>query len=326
MKKTLLMTSLFCSLLLNASYAATKPTKPAGEKLDQMVAVVNDDLITRSELDNGIKAAKMQMTRIDPNLPEKQLEQAVLQQLINKKLQMQTAEQTGLTVSDKDVDGVIARIAETNNVPVTALYDQVKKAGMTEEEYRKEIHDQVVIQKLEQHEVGGRLTVTQDEINAYMKSVKSDDNAAANEYRIHDIIVPLSDNPSTDEVAKAKARALAIKSKIESGTSCKVVTAQENKVSPLQGSDLGWMKLNEVPSAFTDDVAKMKKSALAGPIQTGNGFHVIEMEDMRKAAGNNPGAPDRKTVEAMLLQKKFESAVDTWMSKLRSTAFITTTV
>lgn len=322
MKKIALITTLLCSLLLNVSHAATKP---AGEKLDQMVAVVNDDLITRSELDSGIKAAKMQMTHIDPNLPEKQLEQAVLQQLINKKLQLQTAEQTGVTVSNKDVDGVIERIASQNNVPVSALYEQVKKAGMSEDEYRREIHDQVVIQKLEQQQVAGRLSITQDEINAYMKTLKADDNAPS-EYRIHDIIVPLSDNPSADEIAKAKARALVIKSKIAGGANCKVVTAQENKVSPLQGSDLGWMKLNEVPTAFADDVAKMKKADLAGPIQTGNGFHVIQMEDMRKIAGGGSGPTDRKTVEAMLMQKKFESLVSTWMSKLRSTAFITTTV
>lgn len=322
MKKILLITSLFCSLLLNVSYAAAKP---AGENLDKMVAVVNDDLITRSELDSGIKAAKMQMTRIDPNLPEKDLEKAVLQQLINKKLQLQTAEQNGVKVTDKDVDEVIGRIAAQNNVPVTALYEQVKKAGMSEEEYRHEIHDQVIIQRLEQHEVGGRLSITQEEVTAYMQSAKTDDSAPS-EYRIHDIIVPLSDNPSPDEVAKAKARAIVIKNKIEGGANCKVVTAQENKISPLQGSDLGWMKLNEVPTAFADDVAHMKKSALAGPIQTGNGFHIIQMEDLRKAASSNPMATDRKAVEAMLLQKKFETAVDTWMSKLRSTAFITTTV
>lgn len=321
MKKILLISTLFCSLLLNVSFA-----KPAGEKLDQMVAVVNDDLITRTELDSGIKAAKMQMTmRLDPNLSDKEIEKTVLQQLINKKLQLQTAQQAGLIVPDKEVLNAIEHIASQNNVPVSALYEQVKTAGMSEEEYRREIHDQIVIQKLQQHELAGRFSVTPEEVTAYMGTVKVDDNAPS-EYHLYDIVVPLSDNPTANELTNAKARAIAIKTKIENGSDAKTVMTTENKISPLQTNDLGWLKLNDVPTPFMDAVTNMKKNTLAGPIQTGNGFHVLQMEDVRKAPGSNPMATDRRTVEAMLLQKKFETAVATYVSKLRSTAFISTTV
>jgi peptidyl-prolyl cis-trans isomerase SurA len=320
MKKYLILSTLFCSLLLGVAHA-----KPADQPLDKMVAIVNDDLITRSELDNGIKAAKMQITqRLDPNVSDKALEQQVLQTLINKKLQLQMASQAGLTISNKDVEDAVARIAGQNNVPVTELYQHVRQAGMTEEEYRTEIHDQILIQKLQQHEVAGRISITPEEVSSFMNSVKSNNNGPK-EYRIHDIIVPISDNPKPAELATAQTRALNIKNQIQNGTNCKVVTQTESKKAALQSTDLGWLKTEELPTAFTDAVAKMKKNGVTDPIQTGNGFHVVHLEDVRSLTGANPALTDRRSAEAMLLQQKFEVAVQSWMSKLRSTAFITTT-
>ncbi len=127
----------------------------------------------------------------------------MLQQLINKKLQLQTANQAGLTISDAEVDDAIKRIAAQNNVSVEELYKHIEQTGMTAANYRNEIHDQVLMQRLQQHEVAGKVTVTQEEITAFMKANPAKDSGIS-EYRLQDILIPLSDSPSAAELAAAK--------------------------------------------------------------------------------------------------------------------------
>lgn len=321
MKKFLMISALLSCIVSNTCIA-----QPSGQPLDQMVAVVNDELITRSELSNEVKAAKMQITQQgNLSVSDKTLEKQVLQQLINKKLQLQTATQAGVTISDQEVEDAIKRIASQNNVSVDALYDHVKQTGMSAANYRHEIHDQIIVQKLQQHEVAGKVTITPEEVTAFMKS-NSFRESGPKEYRLQDILIPVSDAPSPAELAAAKARAETILTKLQSGTPFNQLAQAESRgATALQGGDLGWRQLADIPSAFTDNVVSMKKEGLAGPIQAPNGFHILRLTDLRTTSSNS--APtDRKTVESMLLQQKFEVAVQSWMSKLRSTAFITTAV
>lgn len=307
-------------LLLNACIA-TGFAKSSEQALDQMVAVVNEDLITRSELDSAMTAAKAQLAQGN-GLSDQALEKQVLQQLINKKLQLQVASQAGIKVTNDELNGAIERIASQNNVSVDQLYDHIKQTGLTPESYRREIRDQIAMQRLQQHEVGGKVTVTPEEVTSFMKSSNFQQNAS-NEYRLQDILIPTSDTPSPAEIASAKTRADLLVQKLHNGASFDTLAKTESRgENALQGGDLGWRKLPEIPSAFADYIASMKKHEIAGPIQTPNGFHILFMADLRKLDDGNKTLADRKTVEAMLLQQKFESAVQNYVSKLRSQAFI----
>tara|TARA_R110000868_G_scaffold90546_4_gene251232 strand:+ start:954 stop:1925 length:972 start_codon:yes stop_codon:yes gene_type:complete len=323
MKYIILVFTLLGNLFFCAPFA-----QAADQSLDQMVAIVNDDLITRSELKREMQATKMQMAQQGNrgSISDKSLEKQVLDQLINKKLQLQMAEQAGISISDQDVETAIKTIAGQNNVSVDELYSHIKQEGLSKETYRHNIHDQIVMQKLQQHEVAGKITISPEEVTDFMKSQAFQENGT-NEYRLQDILVPTSDTPSSNEVMAAKARAETIMQKLKNGTSFKsLAQAESHGAQALEGGDLGWRKLPEIPSAFTDHIAKMKKLSFAGPIQTPNGFHILRLTDVRKLDSDNKTLSDRKTVEAMLLQQKFDQAIQTWVSKLRSTAFITASV
>ena len=113
-------------------------------------------------------------------------------------------------------------------------------------------------------------------------------------------------------------------SKIKNGVDFqKAAMSNSGASNALQGGDLGWRKLAEVPNAFASKVIGMNKNDVVGPIQTPNGFHLVKLADVRSAGGAAPALPDRKTAENMLLQQKFEQAVQNWVMKLRSQAFIT---
>lgn len=293
------------------------------ETLDQTVAIVNDDIITQSELNTAVSSAKIEIAQeqiAPPN--DHALKKQVLDQLINKKLQIQAAHQAGLDVSDTELEDTITGIAKRNHITINQLYSKLSDENMTVSDYRNELRDQLLIQKLQQQEVAGKIAVTPQEITAFLHSKVFQANASR-EYHLQDILIPTGDNPSPEAIEKAKQRAQVVLKQIQKGMDFqKAALAESGSDNALQGGDLGWRPLAEVPTAFANKVLSMNKNDIAGPVQTPNGFHIIRLTDVRgNATASN--MPDRKTVENMLLQQKFEQAVQNWVMKLRSQAFIT---
>lgn len=320
MKKLLLIGLMLCSISLCLSVQAK--STPSSQSLDQIVVVVNDDVITTSELNHAIAVAKIQMTQQRLPIPSnKILQKQVIDQLINNKLQMQLARQAGVTISDDELNTIVARIAKQNNVSVKELYRHVNQDGMSTEEYRHQLRDQVTLQKLQQQELGGKITLTPAEVTSFMHSQNWQNNISK-EYHLEDILIPFSDTPSSDEIIAAKKQAQSILLKLQQGQSFQeVAQADSSGTHALQGGDLGWRKLPEIPSAFADRVIKMHAKEIIGPIQAPNGFHIIRLVAVRTLTSPHD-LPTRKQVEGLLMQQKFEEAVQNWVSKLRNQAFI----
>lgn len=311
-------------LALGAAIAAgTGQSFAAGEPLDKIIAVVNDDVVTTSELNQALATAKAQIAQANIPAPSEQvLHKQVLDQLINKKLQLQIAKQANIDVSKSDLDQAVERIAEQNHVSVASVYDHVHQAGMTTNAYRKEMHDEILIQKLQQQEVVNHITVSTQEIDNFMHSTAMHANDPK-EYRLDDLLIPLSDAPSPAEIAKARKHAEAVLTSIRAGQSFKAAAQAESADShALQGGDLGWRPITEIPSAFTDSVIHMTANQVSGPIQTPNGFHLLHLSGVR-ALGTPVSAPNRQEIEQLLMRRKFDEAVQNWVSKMRNQAFIT---
>lgn len=320
MKKALIVSLICCSTLLGATSFA----KSDQESLDKIVAIVNDDVVTSTELNHAMVILKMQLAQENvPTPSEAVVKKQLLDQLINKKLQLQVAKTAGLQIPDAEVNETIQRIADQNHMTPAELFKQLAAQHMSEKDYRQEIRDQLTIQRLQQQELAGKVAVSNQEIKAFMRS-KAWKKYGAKEYHLEDILVPISDAPSAEEITAAKNRADAIVQKLQQGQAFESVAQAESadKSIQVQGGDMGWLKLAEIPTAFAQQVANMKSKQAAGPIQTGNGFHVIYLESLRESDQN--GAPTLKQVEGILMQKKFEDAARNMMSKLRSQAFIVT--
>ncbi|RDI41491.1 peptidylprolyl isomerase [Aquicella lusitana] len=317
--KKIFMTGLI--VILSATLCIKSYAKSAQE-LDQILVIVNDDVITQSELNQALSMMKMQIAQAQmPVPPEAILQKQTLDQLINKKLQLQIAKQAGVHITDNDLDKAIERIAAQNNVSIDALYQRINQEGMKTADYRNEIRDQMTLQKLQQQEVVNRITITPQEVDTFMHSKIWQSNGTK-EYRLEDILIPLSDTPSPAEITEAKKRAMALITKLHQGQNFReVAQAESSEKHALEGGDLGWRKLPEIPSAFAEQVTRMQVKEIAGPIQTSNGFHIIRLTDAR-AATDAQATPNRKQVEELLMQRKFEEAMQNWVSKLRGQAFI----
>ena len=299
----------FAFFLASTCYANT------GEHLDKIVAIVNDDVVTQTEFNRSLSLAKLQAQQEGVSMND-QLKKRVLDDLINKKLQLQIAKQAGITLTEQDIDRIINNIAEKNNISVSDLYHRIATEGMSAAEYRDELREQMTIQKLQQQEVASRLMVTPDEIKNYSKGKNVwKTNNANREFDIEDILIPLSDSPAPEEIADASKRAQSVMNDISEG----------KKVADVTRNDLGFRKLSEIPSIFASEVAKMQVNDMAGPIRAPNGFHILRLRADRAGEKSGGGeSADAGQVEQMLLQRKFQENVKHFVSKLRSQAFIST--
>jgi peptidyl-prolyl cis-trans isomerase SurA len=316
MKKALLfiMLTLAASIVPVCGFA-----KQVDKSLDQIVAVVNDDVITTSELSHGMKLIKIQTSQHNlSTAAEAALRKQVLETLVNKKLQLQAAKQVGITVSEHDLDSAVKSVADMNRMSVADLYQRLSTEGMSVTDYKSEMREQLTIQKLQQQEVINRINISPEEVSSFMRS-KAWQTNSSNEYHLQDILIPLSDAATSNDISAARKQSEAVMTKLNNGQSFESVTGSEN--SAIKGGDLGWRKLPEIPSAFAEQVAHMQAKEVAGPIQTSNGFHIIRLAAVRALASKD-GAPTRKQIENLLLQQKFEQAIQNWVSKLRSQAFI----
>lgn len=316
-----LATTILSSLVISHHAVAGKNA----EQLDRIVAVVNDAVITQSELTQMQHTIKKQLESNNVSLPPQEaFRKQVLDQMVNKKLQMQLAEQMGVNISDADVEKAIGMVAAGNKVSVSELLQKVVATGLSLKEYRKQIREELMLQQVQQHAVGSKLNITPQEVDDFMHS-KSWHAYNSSEYHLEDILIALTETPTPQEVATAKKRAETLLAKIRGGLNfSQAAVAESGEHSALQGGDLGWRKLPEIPSAFANELIHMKANEILGPIQTPNGFHILRLAGIRNIAGHASAAQEREQVQQLIYQRKMEEGLQSWITKIRSEAFINT--
>ena len=313
MKKLLLLLS---SLFVLTAY---------GESLDRIVVTVNDAPIMQSELNESIASAKMQMSANHVPLPKADvLNKQVLEQMINRKLQLDAAEQAGIKATDADVEKAIQHIASSNHISVKELLNKISEEGMKVAEYKKQLLEEITIQQAAQMEIGSHIVITPEEVNEFMHS-PAWVNYHNKEYHLEDILVTLPENPSPEDVATARKQAGTILNKLHHGAEFEIAAVEDSATAgSLQGGDLGWRQLAQIPPAFSDQLIHLKVNEIMGPIATPNGFHLIKLSGIRSIKQTKNAVDEHQEVQQLLYQRKMEEGMQSWVTRLRSAAFINT--
>jgi peptidyl-prolyl cis-trans isomerase SurA len=275
-------------LVYLASLVCIQQAVAAPTPLDGVVAIVNNDIITRSELNQAVAMAEKQLAASNtPAPPMQQLQLQVLNQLIDKKLELQTAERMGITVSEDQLNQAIQSIAAKNNMTVAQLHDAITNEGVNFAEYRKQLKEQLIMHQVLQEAVGSSIKITPQDIkNAESSPALTANNHA--QYDIDDILIALPDEPSSADVQRAYSSAQSIMTQLKNGANFKTIAAANSSGDEaLRGGDLGWRSLNDLPTVFAEKVISMKPGEIAGPIRTGNGLHIIKLEGVKdESAGH----------------------------------------
>ncbi|MDP3268174.1 MAG: peptidylprolyl isomerase [Legionella sp.] len=264
--------ALVCTLVSVVTLAEAK------EFLDKVVAVVNNGVITSSELDAQVELTKKQILAQKMQMPtEAVLRKQVLQHLIDVDLQMQVAKQTGITIDSAELNEAIERIATMNQVTISQLREEITRQGFSWQEYRRNIRKEMIISRLQQKAVGKDITVTNEQVEQYLKTAPKTDNAELT-YHLQNIVIPLEEEPTTEQLKKAHTAAENLLAKIKKGDDFSRLAIEESSGElALEGGDLGERHLAELPEIFAKEAIHMKVGQVVGPLRAGNGLQLIKL-------------------------------------------------
>ncbi|WP_392538092.1 peptidylprolyl isomerase [Legionella sp. 227] len=251
----------------------------AKQVLDKVVAVVNNGVITESELNKQVELTKKQIIAQKMQVPAAAvLRKQVLQHLIDVNVQLQMAKQHGLTVDDTELNQAIEKIAAMNHATLTQLREEIARQGMSWNEYRENIRKEMLLSHLQQKAVGRDAMVTNEQVEQYLKTEGGIVDRTALTYHLQNIVIPLNEEPTSEQVKKAKSKAEFLLTKIKKGDDFSRLAIENSSGEfALEGGDLGDRHLAELPELFAKEVVNMKVGQVVGPLRAGNGFQLIKL-------------------------------------------------
>ncbi|MCR9192803.1 MAG: peptidylprolyl isomerase [Gammaproteobacteria bacterium] len=253
------------------------------QALDQVVAEVNDSVVTQHEVDTQMELLSKQLRAKNMPMPaDDVLRKQVLQHLIELDLQLQLAKANDISVDATELDATIARIAADNKLSLTQLRQAITQEGMTWETYRESLRKEMVIARLQQRLVGREIEISPQQINDYIKTEVDGDKSNVS-FHIQNVVIPLPEAPTSKQLEKAQLKAQQLLKKIKQGEDFTLVAVAESSDEyALEGGDLGGRRLAELPTVFAKPVQKMQIGEVVGPIRTGNGLQLIKLVSMTK--------------------------------------------
>lgn len=263
-----------CFCLLQSSQAAVE--------LDRIVAVVNDDVVMKSELDEKVRTVKNQLKEQGTSLPPTGiLEKQVLDRLILTKLQIQMAENTGIRVDDESLNRTISNIAAENKLSLAEFRKILEGDGYSYEKFREDIRHEILTSRLRQRQVDNRITVTDREIANFMDNQEQQGTVEI-EYSLAHILVSTPEGISAAAREESKKIAEKVLGDLKNGGDfAQLAATYSDSEDALDGGKLGWRKAGQVPTLFAEFVADMQKGDVSEVIRSSSGFHIIKLLDVR---------------------------------------------
>jgi peptidyl-prolyl cis-trans isomerase SurA len=279
----LVVSVIFSLFLLNASLAFSAEAPKQLLPIDNIVVVVNDDVITRHELDTRIGVVVNQLKKQGTALPEAAiLEKQILERMIGDLLQQQFAKETGLRIDDAQLDKAILRIAQQNKIPtLTEFRAKIEQDGVDFSKFREEIRTEILSSRLREREVDSKLVISDNEIENYITN-QSKLVGKGEELNLAHIMVVVPEQASAEKILTYKQRAEQALAKLSSGSTFAQVAAGYSDASDaLQGGNLGWRPSDRLPAMFVEAIKKLKPGELTGILRSPNGFHILKLIDRR---------------------------------------------
>ena len=263
----------------------------ATQELDSIVAIVNDDVIVRSELENQVQLITAQLRGRGTTLPARPvLEKQVLERMIGNRLQIQRAKQLGIAVDDAMLLKAINGIAERNSMSIEQLRTVLASEGINFNQFREDTRMQLISSQLQAQEVMNRISVTDQEIELFLKNEPPKVEKRSAVHLFH-ILIAVPEDASPEAIQSAKKKAEEVVAKLRSGADfAQLAVTYSAGRQALEGGDLGWMKVSEVPTLAVDAAQKLEKGEISGPIRSPSGFHILKIADVKG------GEPQRAVV------------------------------
>lgn len=247
--------------------------------VDRIVAVVEDDVILESELDKKVAAIKAGLSQSNTALPpDAILERQVLERMIIDKVQNFLADKSGIKIDDETLRGAVQQIAVRNKMTPEELRANLHKEGMDYNDFIEQVRSEIAVQRLRANQINSQIKISDREIQNWLDGRGKTDENRDKEYLVGHILISTPQAASPADVKKAREKSDDLVNQLKQGIDFKQtsITASDSDQA-LSGGDLGWRKLSQIPSMFSEYVEKMKEGEIQGPIRSPSGFHIIKL-------------------------------------------------
>lgn len=263
-------------LLLSTSLAA------AVQELNGIAAVVDDDVITWSELNQRVESISQQLAQRNTPLPPRNiLERQILERLIIEQLQLKRAEQAGIEVDDESLNKVIANIARENKMSLDQFRKALIRDGMSFAYFREQIRNEIIISRLRTSQVDNRVTVTPQEVDTFLES-QMNQLEKNSEFHLYHILIDIPGSASPEQIQAARAKGEEVLNKLRQGADFQqMAVSYSSGQQALEGGDLGWRRAAQLPTLFAEIVLNMKPGEVSKLIRSSSGFHILKLTEKR---------------------------------------------
>ncbi|MEA2117115.1 peptidylprolyl isomerase [Halovibrio sp. HP20-50] len=292
------------------------------QALDSVVAVVNNDVIMRSELDDRVAQIEQQNQSQSANLPPRtQLERQVLERMVMEEIQLQMAEEANLTIDDTELNRQVRSIAESNGMTLDEFADAVEADGMTLASVREDVRREMLMRQVQQRQIRNRVSVSDRDVERFINQQpgQSSDQNFIEEIRARHVLIELTPNRNENQ---ARERAQEVRERLAQGEDFASVAREysDDRGSALNGGELGWVRPGQTVPAFEEEMRELSVNQLSQPVRSQFGYHIIEVEERRRQDVTQES--QREQVRQAIFQRRANEALETWQQEIRSQAFV----
>jgi peptidyl-prolyl cis-trans isomerase SurA len=277
MKKIITLLALICLPLTAIAEEQVK-------WIDGIIAVVNDDVITQTELKRQLQSMLQQLRSQKVELPPiETIRQQVLERMVIARLQLQLAEKSGIRIDDTTLDRAVENMAKQNRLSLEQFRNVLEEDGYNFAEFREDMRKEITINRLRQREVDNRIVITEQDIDNYLITQQTQ-GSNNDEYRLQHILIAVPEGSTPDQIAVVRKQAQQIIDEVRAGSSfTQMAMSKSAGQTALQGGDLGWRKLGQLPTIFADLAVNMAVGDVSDLIRSPSGFHIVQLAEKRSA-------------------------------------------
>jgi peptidyl-prolyl cis-trans isomerase SurA len=270
------------------------------ELIDRVVAVVDSGVIMESQLSSRVEEILIRLKSDKAELPPiNLLEEQVLDRLIIEEIQLQLADRAGIKISDSELNQTLSRVSSQNNLSLDEFRLKLEAEGTSYRSFRDTIRKELIIQRVQRGKVGGKIDISEQEIENFINSEEGR-TQLAEQYNVQHILLSVKSGSTEQEVNEVQKNAVDLINRLEGGEGFeKLAASYSSAQEALEGGFLGWRTSAELPSLFAEVVTELKVGEIAEPLRSGAGFHILRLTDKR---GNTVKFLDQTLARHILVQ------------------------
>lgn len=252
---------------------------------DYIVAVVNQEVVTNSEVQQRLQRAEQDAASSNARLPDRDtLMRELLDQLIDERAQLSAARDGGVRVDEAEIDRAVTNVAAQNQITVAQLRERLRSEGLDYVRFRNTLRDQILLERIREREVQSRIRITDADIEAWLAQQR-EKNGAATEYNIAQILLSVPENAAPAVIAQRRQQGVALLQRLRSGEDFTALVREASDGSKERGGELGLRRADKLPDLFVEAVGPLRAGEVAPQVlRSGAGFHLLKLVDRREAA------------------------------------------